>query len=563
MKQEQSKTNALAAFLKKMARPQMRRKLYSSLITVAVIVGLVLVNVAATALAERYPITLDLTADGDYSLTTLESEHEDFIRDIKYDVQITMCMNESDLSSGLYSYYLQNLYMYEDSTNGKYYEQMAALIKQYPKLNPHISVRFLSPLETAFTEITQTYPNEEFKYGDVLLECSFENSEGKDINRYRILNVDDLYKAEDQSGGMYEAYYGYTVYTVVGSTLEPSVTQALYAVTREASLQGVVYIGKDCDASEALVKLLERNNYEFTAVSNLLTETIADDVQFLVINAPESDFTNEEIAIIQKFMKSDEQKRQKTLAYIPHESIVLENMEAFLEEWDIQLSDALIYANDDQYYSNFEAAYGSDFAHLMPFIEATNEGSVYDVAVDDNDTFAPSYYRAINANKTSEEDESIVSMLKYKGEVVGKPVSEISSESTWKPGEGENYLNPAAVCIATEYEATNATLEQESIYMYSTVLCIGSQTFVSDAALTSTAYANGDYTVKLFNNLAAMDESDVPDITFSTKVINTESFADELSDSIAPAVIRTIFFIIVPLALAVTGVVVCVWRKRR
>lgn len=560
---EQIKANAFTAFLKKLARPQMRRKLYSSLITVAVIVGLVLVNVAATALAERYPITLDLTADGDYSLTTLKSEHEDFIRGIQYDVKITMCMNEGDLNSGLYSYYLQNLYSYEDSTNGKYYEQMVALIKQYPKLNPHISVRFLSPLETAFTEVTQTYPNEEFQYGDVLLECSFENKEDKEINRYRILNVDDLYKAEDQSGGMYEMYYGYTVYTVNGSTLEPSVTQALYAVTQEASLQGLVYTGKNCDASEALVKLLERNNYEFSGISNLLTETIAEDVQFLIINAPESDFTNEEIATIQKFMESDEEKRQKTLVYIPHESIVLENMEAFLEEWDIQLSDALIYADDDQYYSNFEAAYGSDFAHLMPFITASNEGSVYDVAVDANDTFAPSYYRAINANKTSEEDESIVSMLKYKGEVVGKPVSEISSDSDWKPGEGEHYTNPAAVCVATEYKATNATLEQESIYMYSTVLCIGSQTFVSDAALTSTAYANGDYTVKLFNNLAAMDESDIPDITFSTKVIKTDSFADELSDSIAPSVVSTIFFIIVPLALIITCVVVCVWRKRR
>lgn len=560
MKQTEN-NGAVRAWFKKLTAVQNRRKLYSALITLAAIVGIILVNVATTALEERFPLTLDLTAEKNFSLTTLDSEHEDFIRGIDYPVQMTLCIGENDIESGLYSYYLNNSYLYQDGTDGKYQEQMVALLQQYPKLNPNISLRFSSPLETAFTEISGKYESENFQYGDVLLECSFTNKEGKEINRYRILNVEDLYKVEDESG---YAAMGYGYYTIAGSTLEPSVTQALYAVTQETSLKGVIFTGHGCDPCDALVSLLKKNNYEFSTVSNLLTETPDENAAFLVLNGPQSDFTNEEIATIQKFLEPSKEHRQKSLVYIPYYNKVLDNMEAFLEEWDIQMSDSLIYADGDKnYFSNFASYYGEDYVHLMPFLSASEEGSVYDVPVSKDDSFAPCIYRAVNAYKTAEDDDTIISLLGYQGEVVGRPISTIKSESEWTPAEGKQFTNPAAICVATDYTSSNISLDSDSYHLYSNVVCVATQEFFTETALTSSYYANGNYAIRLFNNLAAVDESDTPKITFTTKTISTTDFSDELSDSPAPTLVRWCFFAILPVGMAVVGFVICIRRKRR
>lgn len=60
------------------------------LFTVVFAVALVLLNIVATALSERFPLTIDLTANQDYTITLAE-QHEVFVRAIDNDINVIVC----------------------------------------------------------------------------------------------------------------------------------------------------------------------------------------------------------------------------------------------------------------------------------------------------------------------------------------------------------------------------------------------------------------------------------------------------------------------------------------
>lgn len=535
-----------------------KKRFFSAVVSLAVVVAVVFVNIGATALESRFPLTLDLTSDSDFSLSSLEeSEHLDFIKGIDYKVDVTVCTGSSDITAGTYEYYMTNYYMYTDSTGGKYFTQVKALIEQFSKLNSNITVRYSSPLETSFNTIKDRHPEETFSYGDVLVECSFTNSENQEIERHRILNVDDLYDVEDESG---YASMGYGTYTITGSAVEKVMTQALYAVTNEKSTKGTVFTGHGCDSTDALVDLLERNNYEFDTVSNLLTESFDPESEFLIVCSPTSDFTNEEIAAMQSFLAADDEHRQKTLIYIPDTTAVLTNFNEFLEEWDVTVHDATAYGIDDSsYYKNL----GNKTGPYFMFADVSDEGSSYAPDFDDTARFMPATYRAVTIHKESDEDDTIASLLNFPSTAVGRPISEQGSESEWTTDDAKITGQLEAVCVAVDAESPPTSIDDEQYYLVSNLLCIASRSFVSESALSSTAYANGDYIVSLLNRLASIDASDVPSVTFSAKKITTDSFADEISDSSMPDLVKWVFMIIIPATTAVIAVVVGIRRKRR
>lgn len=63
----------------------------ATIITIGFIVVLVLINLVFGLLTERFPITIDLTADKRFQLTDSSIE---YIKDIKDEVNITVCASE-------------------------------------------------------------------------------------------------------------------------------------------------------------------------------------------------------------------------------------------------------------------------------------------------------------------------------------------------------------------------------------------------------------------------------------------------------------------------------------
>ena len=93
---------------------KMRRFKHGSLatiITVAFIVAVILINVIASLLLERFPLTIDLTSDQRFNLT---QDSVDFVSTITDDVTLTVLAEESEFES-----------------SGIYYKQIYEILKSY------------------------------------------------------------------------------------------------------------------------------------------------------------------------------------------------------------------------------------------------------------------------------------------------------------------------------------------------------------------------------------------------------------------------------------------------
>ena len=526
--------------------PKAIKKILSAVVSLTVIGAIVAANIVLTSVTEKYPINLDLTSDGDYSVTTLYDEENaeilEFIKGIENKIDITVCIGELDTSNGLYSTYMENLHVMSDTTGGKYYEQMKALIAAFPKLNQNITVTYQSTLEPAFTAVASRFPDQEIQYGDILVESSFKNSAGADITRQKIVSISDVYEVEDQSG---LAAQGYDYYTIVGSNVEQLITQALYYVTSEKSVYCTVLTGNGCQKPTSLITLLEGNNYEFFEISDVM-EGIDGRSEFLIINSPTADFTNEQIAEIEKFLKPDGNSlQQKTLLYVLDAMSDLPVFNEFLQEWGFEIYDEIVY-------SNVKTKYSTAFINVQP--ELSDDENLLMPDISTAKRFSYGAYRAFKITKPDDN----ASFLKFGDDFVAIPVSEITQNSEWKPEDATLKGDMQALAVSVKQEAFGTGASPA--ILASNIVVAGSADLFSDK-LRSSAYANGSFTVGLFNKLANLNTNAVKQIEFLPKEIVTDSFADQIDGTTAPDKVMLIF--ILPAGLLIIGVVVWVKRRRR
>ena len=173
-------------------RPFNRRKLrfgaYATGFTALFIAGLVVVNVIASYLSKNYPLNLDFTAD---KIFTVSEDNKKYIKDVKQKIEVTICSDEANYTSGAVASYLGM----EDQTGGKYFVQAVELLREYEKLNKNITFKFADPQDPSFAAITQKYTDLSFAYGDFLVTRT-----GSGSDRHKLLKTQDLFTTEDSSG---------------------------------------------------------------------------------------------------------------------------------------------------------------------------------------------------------------------------------------------------------------------------------------------------------------------------------------------------------------------------
>ena len=92
---------------------------FATAITAIFIAAVILINVVVNVLNERYPMTLDLTAENAYSVNP---ENAEFLREIDYEVELTVLFTEE-----MYLTYIPSYHAITDNSGGKYYKQTVDL----------------------------------------------------------------------------------------------------------------------------------------------------------------------------------------------------------------------------------------------------------------------------------------------------------------------------------------------------------------------------------------------------------------------------------------------------
>lgn len=517
--------------------------------TVVILVAVVLLNVAATAVSQKYPFSLDLTANKDYTIS-LGDQYTTFVEGIDLAVDITVCAPKDDFDNGNYASYMIQTLMLTDYYNGsvsdtttKYARQVGTFLQAFSVMNDKISVKFVDPNSvTEFAPISSQYVNENLAYGDVILSCEHPASNGGTFKRHQVLSMKDFFSAE-----MSQEYYAYgvTAYTISGSSLAEDVVSALYIVTSQSSVEVAVFGGHNTsqDYVGQLQSFLTKNNYTFTEVENLLNAEISDETMFGVIAAPNTDYSAQEIKVLEQFLENDG-KYGRTLAYFPSCSQPeLPNLEEFLAEWGIEILPAV----------SWDETEGNYYSYPYMVFAQPGETEYTETFDSTKQYFSPMNYRLVRTTFESQDGYTTQKILTTSENTYGFPIGEDIPED-WDVKDSK-YKGQFDVVSMSTYQPKDTTAEQ------SHVLVVSGDYFAYEEILSSSAFYNSTLLINLFNGLSGQEDGTT--VTIEEKVISTGSFGDQIMNTYAPLAVMVLFMGIVPVSLIAVSLVIWYRRKRK
>lgn len=530
-----------------------RKGTLSIIFAVIIIVAVVLVNIAATAVSQRYPFSLDLTANKDYTIA-LTDEYESFVSGITMDVELIVCAAADDFTSGNYAsgmvqgLGLTDYYQGISDTTTKYARQVSTFLQSFPTKNSKIKLTFADPNSvTEFATVSSRYSSETLNYGDIILSCQHPAAEGgSTFERYQILKMTDIFSTEMNQ----EAYYnGYSYSnTITGSSLASAAVSALYIVTSDSSVEVAILGGHNTNSEYAglLRTFLQKNNYTFTEVDNLLTASIKDETMFAVLASPQSDYTASEIKVLEDFLKNDG-KYGRTLVYLPScGQPELPNLEEFLTEWGIEMLPAISYDETEGNYYQYPYWVFAKPAESK-YTEGMNTTEQY---------FYPMNYRLARTAFESNGNYSTTKILTTGENTYGYPIGE-NVDKDWKPKDAKYKGQFDIVTLGTYQHLDSAT----NVAGESHVLMISGDYFLYDEILSTTSCYNSTLLLNLFNGLSGQEEGNT--VSIENKVISNSSFYEKILNTYDGQVMMIIFIGVIPLSMIVLSFIIWKTRKRK
>ena len=293
---------------------------YSVVLALIVLAILVAVNVLFSVLPSKFT-QFDISAAQLYSLT---SDTKAVATNLDKDVTIywiTQAGQESTVLDKL-------LDRYQDLSD------LITVVKKDPDIYPTFA---------------QQYTDETVVNNSLVVECG-------DKSRY--ISYDDIYQVDTASyyttGSVSQSFDG-----------EGQITSAIdYVVSDELPKIYLLSGHGEVALSDTFSNELTRSNYETVEDFSLLNvDEISEDCDALLINAPTSDISDEELTMLRDYVQGG----GKLLVLSgPQKEASLTNLDTLLADYDVTVSDGIVVDTDREHYA-FTAPYV-----LMPDIESSD-----------------------------------------------------------------------------------------------------------------------------------------------------------------------------------------------
>ena len=278
-----------------------RRGAISTTITVLVIVATILINLGASALDDKYNLSLDLTKNHSFKLT---DQSKEFIKNIDKNVEIAILATEENFVA-----------------NGDYFIQANSVIKDYERNSDKIEVKYID-LDSNPAYVNN-YPNEQLTDNSVIVSCG---------DKYKVVTVQDLFNIQS-------SYYGSII---SASEAEQAMTSAIMFVLNDNPTKISVISGYGEGDSYAFVSLLTKNNYEVNTV-DILSEDIPADSAMAIVFSPDRDYDSDGISKLEKYLNNDGNFGKNLFVILNPQKDDQENLNRFLESWNIKVGDGLVF----------------------------------------------------------------------------------------------------------------------------------------------------------------------------------------------------------------------------
>ena len=284
---------------------RLRHGTMATVLSVCFVAAVVLVNVIASIVVERFPISLDLTSN---KIFELSEESIDYVESLDQDIEVYVLATEEDFSG-----------------SNQYYNQANTVINKYAQYSDHIHVSYVD----IYTDVdfAANYPNETLTYGNILLQCG---------ERYQILTAYDLFDVDEQYG------------TIQSSTTEQAMTSAIMSLTDSNPISVVFLTGfgdNNRTDSSNLESILTNNGYLVSEI-NFLSEEIPEDADAVVLCSPTSDLTSDLADTLAQWLENEGQFGRTMLYFADGSQPSLPVLESVLSEWGIGVEPGYLIETD-------------------------------------------------------------------------------------------------------------------------------------------------------------------------------------------------------------------------
>lgn len=454
---------------------------YSIAITAIVLALLIVINILVTAL----PTTLtkyDISATKLYSVT---SNTKAVVNALEEDVTIYWIV-QADAEDAI----IENL------------------LSKYESLSEHITVVKRNP--DVYPTFAEQYTDETVTNNSLVVECG---------SRSRYISYDDIYLYEmDMTSYSYNTSFDG----------EGAITSAIDYVVSEELPQIYLLEGHgEAELPATFSDQLEKENIELQNLSLLTADVIPDDADCLVIYAPDSDISNEELEMLADYVETG----GKLLVMAgPVEGDSLENLYSLLDDYGVEVVEGIVVEGDREHY-----AFQAPFA-LMPEM---NSSEITDPLIEER------YYPILPIAQ---------------GLDITKTISYITTTELLTTSEAS--FSKIAGYEMTSYEKEEGDIDGPFALAVSLVRDNGGQIvwFSSDSFLDETynAYSSGANVNLVMNAVSDMiGESDA--MAIRSKSLNYNYLT--ISDSTA-ALLKVIMIGICPLLYLAIGIGVVLRRRR-
>lgn len=293
---------------------------YSFVLSLVVLAILIAVNVLASKLPTSWT-QFDISAAQLYSLT---SDTKVVVTNLQQDVTI-----------------------YWISQAGKEDTVIQKLLDRYQELSDHITVVKKDP--DVYPTFAQQYTEETVMNNSLVVESG-------DKNRY--ISYDNIYQYDTGSyyttGSVSQSFDG-----------EGQITSAIdYVVSTDLPQVYLLSGHGEAELSQTFTDELERSNYETVEDFSLLNvDAIPEECDVLLINAPTSDISDEELTMLRSYVQGG---GKLVVLSGPQENADLPNLQALLSDYGVTVNDGVVVDTNRDYYA-FTAPYV-----LMPEIESSD-----------------------------------------------------------------------------------------------------------------------------------------------------------------------------------------------
>ncbi|NLZ47123.1 MAG: GldG family protein [Clostridiales bacterium] len=527
---------------KKFYKKKIKHGVMATAVTAIFIAVVVLVNIIATVLFDRYPITFDLTKENKYSIA---EEAKEYVKGIDQKVYITVLAKQDAFENIVYG--------------SEYTKQASQLIDKYTKYNSNIEVKYVDFLSSpeVLKDYTETQNLEQY---DIIFETRTTSESGEEFKRIKVVRLMDLVNLTEDTLSSIAGYYGttetfiqanggnYTAFIqlsyygnmIESSNAETAFTSALMSVADNNPIKVTFLDSSRKEADMTYFKsLLESNAYVIEQI-NISSAEIPEDTDILVIPAPKIDYTAIEVDKVDKFLDNDGRLGKHLLYIASVEQAETPNLDEFLEEYGLEVKDEMIYEQDANYY------YEKNTSIVQRVI---GENYLQDLAMGKSSAIYIPNSRVIKPLYDEDGMKRTEAYLSSSESAVAMSTNFAEDGKFEERGALYSMVFGSKVRFADDKD-------KDSDNKYSHVMAFGSEYYFDVQVMGSTQFQNSSMIISLFNGIT----NKTAGVYIEPKAVGAVNFDITAKQA---NILKYTYVFIIPAIILIIGLVVYLRRKNK